>query len=67
MGSRLHIRQLVFVDLDSPTWQELHDYSNRDKWRMVIGIMDYGVWGMGYEKIEIERLETRGDWRFQLL
>jgi len=25
---------LVLVKLDSLTWQELHDYSNRDKWRL---------------------------------
>jgi len=55
------------VKLDPLTWQELHDYSNRDKWRMVIGIMDYGVrirdQGLGTRDLG---LEIRDSWRLEI-
>jgi len=51
---------LLLVNLDSLPWQELHDYSNRDKWKQI----EIGIWGMDYG-IGIENPKTGDSYWFK--
>jgi len=67
---------LLLVKLDSLTWRELHDYSNREKWKLELGLWIKG-YGLGCRMHDTrcrminqenrdswKLIETRDSWRF---